>query len=316
MNAKVNDPSFKIKVGLSGHVCMYLQKVLKRDEKGSPIELSSPDKVADFRNLITNRGLDKFGDEGNIGDVCFVGSSNTTPAVTDTSLVSVVASENVNSAVNSIVAGNYASTTRSYIFPEGEAEGNLQEIGFGDGTVGAQDLFSRALIKDEFGDPTTLTVLSNEVLTVTWELRIRIPTGDANLTVGGYSITLRPAANGTYGNVVSGNLGWRTDAFNSTSGRHYLYSGALGTEDVLPSTAVYYSNSVPWTLGSYTPGSYTRQATQVVPIDSGLAVIQCGAFMWGPVCYQYQISPTVDKTGGDKEITLTIETSWARDGEL
>ena len=60
------------------------------------------------------------------------------------------------------------------------AAGNLSEVGVG-WTGGA--CFSRALIVDGVGTPTTITVLGDEILDVTYEFRRSWPTGDGTATL-------------------------------------------------------------------------------------------------------------------------------------
>ncbi len=55
-------------------------------------------------------------------------------------------------------------------FDQGAAKGNISEIGVGNNTAGNL-LWSRTLILDKNGEPTTITVLDDEYLTVIYELR-------------------------------------------------------------------------------------------------------------------------------------------------
>lgn len=146
-----------------------------------------------FHNLITNSGLNLIGRSYSTGNhslfsVCSVGSGNTTPQFTDTDLVLPVARKNINTGVDSRVfveevAGPpavpaYWRYIKTYSFLAGEATGNLSEISVGqkyqDGGTDFYVAFSRALILDGAGTPTTVTVLADEILEVTYELRCYI----------------------------------------------------------------------------------------------------------------------------------------------
>ena len=160
-------------------------------------------------NLVVNQGLDMIGSEVSGGiipfEYCQVGSGNTPPVGGDVDLDTWVAGTNTlqTAAANTnlSVVPFYRSSTLTYRFGEGVAVGNLSEVGIGHAATGAV-LFSRALIVDGLGVPTTITVLADEYLDVLWELRIYPPTvditGSFNLTILGvvtsHTYTIRPAA--------------------------------------------------------------------------------------------------------------------------
>ena len=141
------------------------------------IEATRPDGtrrvLADwFPNLILNGGLDRMGANPDYLSWCQVGSGSTAPVAAQTALVNRIAGtstqqNNVSGAQAS--APYYGWYRRTYRFAQGVAAGNLSEVGVGWATSGS--LFSRALILDGGGSPTTITVLSDEVLDVTYELR-------------------------------------------------------------------------------------------------------------------------------------------------
>ena len=108
------------------------------------------------------------------------GTGNSTPVVSQTILDN-------QTGVSSSGIETYGSTTSSpyygykiftFRFNQGIAAGNISEIGVGwSGTTPLQ-LFSRTLIKDINGDPTTITVLADETLDVIYELRLYAPETD------------------------------------------------------------------------------------------------------------------------------------------
>lgn len=142
----------------------------------------------EFDNLITNIGIDRFGVDSydsarNVGGwlipVMYVGSGNATPAVTDTAMAGQVAwTSTIQSAVGTpIITGNGGHRwVVTYRFAMGTAAGTLAEVGTGWGSPSsANSLFSRALIRDMSGNPTTLTILSDEILDVTYTITINYP---------------------------------------------------------------------------------------------------------------------------------------------
>ena len=131
--------------------------------------------VADwFCNLILDAGLNRLG-TGGIIDRISVGSGNSTPTAGQTALDTLVATTTtaVGGGVNSYdsVGNTYAFSRSTYRFATGVATGNLTEVGAG----WSGGLFSRALIKDGGGVPTTVTILSDETLDVIYELRVYVP---------------------------------------------------------------------------------------------------------------------------------------------
>lgn len=126
-----------------------------------------------FRNRITNIGLNRLATGSVFSGAC-VGIGNNPPADTDTSLQSQVASTSSRQSQTDIVGPNvapyYTAQVNTYRFSEGAAAGNLSEVGIYFQSSGT--LWSRSLILDSSGSPTTITVLPNEVLDVVYECRI------------------------------------------------------------------------------------------------------------------------------------------------
>ncbi len=225
------------------------------------IEATRPDGtrrvLADwFPNLILNGGLDRMGENADYLNWCQVGSGSTAPVATQTALVNRIAGTDVRQAnVNGAQASApyYGWYRRTFRFARGVAAGNLSEVGVGWASTGS--LFSRALILDGGGNPTTITVLSDEVLDVTYELR-RYP-GTVDLT----------------GTVVLDGVthNWVSRAAGVTDSRYWARAGIMALDwavsfngDIGPVTAQNPSGtggSLSITPLAYSSGSYTRAAT-------------------------------------------------------
>ena len=67
-------------------------------------------------------------------------------------------------------------------FDKGAAKGNISEIGVCDND-GGSPLWSRSLILDKSGNPTSITILDDEYLTVTYELRRYVSTETVTTTI-------------------------------------------------------------------------------------------------------------------------------------
>ena len=132
-------------------------------------------------NLIVNSGLDALGSSNNLFLSCSVGTSNTPVVPTQTSLINQIASTtrkqgNVQTGSVVGVGESYTYIRQTFRYNQGEATGNLNEVG-----IYSQGFFlSRALIVDPLGNPTTLTVLADEWLDVTYELRFYINHSELN----------------------------------------------------------------------------------------------------------------------------------------
>lgn len=153
-----------------------------------------------FPNLILDAGLNRIGSGGFMSH-CMVGSSSTAALVGQTALVTPVASTDtiLTESFGTELASNYCYARRTFRFAAGAAAGNLSEVGVG---WTSSACFSRALIVDGLGDPTTITVLSDEILDVTYEFRQYWPTADgsASLTVNAvsYAVVSRAAKVGDW----------------------------------------------------------------------------------------------------------------------
>lgn len=132
-------------------------------------------ETPEFHNLVLDSGLARMS-VGAWIDRCVVGSGNSEPTATQVSLDNMVASTTTVATGVSDTAGIQVTTApfywfgcRTWRFATGTATGNLSEIGLGwDGS----SLWNRALIRDNLGNPTTITVLADEYLDVFCEVRV------------------------------------------------------------------------------------------------------------------------------------------------
>ena len=292
---------------------------------GEVIELAGSRKtVAEFDNIITNQGLNELGTRtikgtSSVTYYCHVGSGNTAAAATDTGLQTFVASTNTyqSESTTAQVSASpyYISYAVTHRFGQGAAAGNLQEVGMGWAATGTV-LFSRALILDGVGAPTSITVLSDEYLDVTYEFRIYPPMGDATgtATIGGVSYDY--IARACIVNNIT-NTGWyvnRTGTGLSTTST--VYDGNIGTvlQDPSGSTSISNSGSSP----SYSNNSLQGSSISTFGLNEGnLAggVRSLKQFI-GFGVWQIQFNATVGGATIPKDATktmsFTITHSWAR----
>lgn len=145
---------------LLGFAGKYQLEVAKVDAIGLEIPGSRRVALPWFDNLITNAGLDLLGStSGDNLTYCRLGAGNTVPSNADTSLAAQVGSSSTagpGRAAGVSVGGDYVFRRRSVRFDAGSVSGvNLAEVGMGATISGP--IFSRALLKDSGGAPTTIT---------------------------------------------------------------------------------------------------------------------------------------------------------------
>lgn len=272
-----------------------------------------------FPNLITTNGSEMLGTIctgqgfGNgPANYCSVGTGNTAPALTDTALQTRLATTNTIQSQSTPVSGTGGPTywggqLIQYSFAAGVATGNLSEVGVGSASNGTS-LFSRSLILDGGGSPTTITVLSNEALYVSYQLNHYAPTADVtgNVTIAGvvYAYVLR-AAN-------AGSTNWSKN-FTNDSGMLFdseAYNGAIGALTAQPTGANSAADTI--TNNAYSAGSH--QATgaaqwglNVGNLSGGISAILLRFI--GMCQYQISFTPSIPKDSSHV-LVLNLGHSW------
>ena len=290
-----------------------------------------------FNNLVTNNGLDIMETTKTYLQSCSVGTSATTPLFTDTALGALKASTTTAQAVSYGVSGTvpyYMYVRITYRFAAGVAAGNIAEVGVG---TSATNLFSHALILNSSSSPTTITVLSDEYLDVTYELRYYMPTTDVtgafNLNGVDYTYISRAAE------VLTGELQVSTSTWKWAFLYGASYAGAsiggvcheatsttspgmlrASTSNISPITSglgvdpssqsIYCQDSN--VLSTYILGTYYRDITYTY----GLTKANIGGIrqLYGHIgfgTYQIQFTPAIPKTSSDI-FTFKIRMSWGR----
>lgn len=304
--------SHEIKCGVAG---LYMLEAVNKDT-GERRTLAPW-----FPNLITDSGLNRLGTGGVLSN-CSVGSGSATPTVSDVTLQSVVAT------TTSLLVGDtpgaqasapyYGYVRKTFRFGEGVAAGNLSEVGIG----WAGGLFSRSLIKDGLGNPTTVTVLSNEYLDVTYEIRCYPPTTDISFQVvsaegathdcvvranivnqGSFWPGANPLIGGEIGFTLAVTAHPNAQISNGTLGS--LTSGPTGVTDS-------YLISNPTSL-PYVDNSLEREGVYPVPLASGNFAGGISVFTtrWALGAFQYSFNPPIMKDN-TKTLELRAKISWAR----
>lgn len=319
---------------LAGEFTLY---ILKADANGKPIE-DSCRQVAKFPNLILNQGLDRMATQTDYLNCAQVGTGNSTPAVGQTALDARVAGTstaaptgNASSAQGS--SPYFGTATRCWDFALGAVVGNMAEVGVGWATTA--NLFSRALIVDGGGNPTTITVLADELLRLSYTLYTYPVEADTsfNVTISGtnYTFVRRPslvnqasrwanrggAGSGSPGNIAEAR---RCGISNSTSCA-VAHSGGIGAITGEPSGTPAGQTSLSY--ATYTNGSFYVDTTAVW--GTGAANFGAGGIQslstelgysnttvtGGHGKYQYSVSPAFAKDN-TKILTLVFRHTFTR----
>ncbi len=273
-----------------------------------------------FDNLITDVGLDYFGgmyQGGDLNPYAHVGTGTSTPAVTDTELDSWVAQTASSSTVSFTrqitTPPFYHSRLNLFRFGVGGVVGTISECGIG--TITA--LFSRSLIQDSLGAPTTLTVTAADELFLYYELRHYIDTSDFAI-----SFTANGVAQTGTGRVeeidawvmnrVVGVIGLDntpvvavvgvtalSEVTSSIAGTSSFGSGYTSYEDYVAG-----SHERNWTV-VFTSGSGTVNGFSI-RTESGMPYSVTGGGRW-----QIMFSPGIAKTSL-QTLTLRGKLTWGR----
>lgn len=280
---------------------------------------NNPTKETDwFNNLVLDSGLDRLSVGSAIGLVA-VGSGNSTPVVTQTGLDNVVATTtsvfgNEVRFMNATTQPYYFGARRTYRFGEGAAAGNLTEVGIG---WNADSMFNRTLIKDSQGNPTTLTILSDEFLDVIVEIR-HYPqesfTGSFNLIDKLGNVVSNHTLNGVC-IITSGNFTLGKVEAGDGSRRIYIYNGVANLDSVTSSPSGNSDYSGDRVVTYPTPRSmnavYTLSlVTANFDITSFSIGVKAFARNSDPL-YKFQIDPPIPKNN-TQVMTISFTISWDR----
>lgn len=303
-------------VGIAGEV----RCVIKRED-GSVKEDTGFQK-----NLILNQGLDFFGGQkgATMFEGCAIGSGNSNPLITQTQLDSFLT---IATGVEHSSKYDYAPDSSNlyktnkvfkYTF-SGLSNVNIGEVGLvSQGTTSANYyLCTRALLKDISGSPTTITILSGEVLEVYYKLWNVITTLDTTTTVnmlngkGGsvpYNVVFRPSLVGTsfLGQYLGTALALSGDSLRPSASELASITSELGGTT---------SGGVNTLLESYLSGSYKRVATMYVSVSGANYNIRSmtvarwflSQLRFGSVVGDNPIPKTNLQT-----LSIPIEFSWGR----
>lgn len=282
-------------------------------------------KTGKFQNLITNNGLNAIGSgAANVfGYAISVGTGTTPPTNSDTQLdsflaYSFTAGPNGANSSNQTSAPYFAEYSVEKEFAPGQATGNISEVGFHHSTSGASNgtnLYSRSLVKDGAGNPTTITVLADETLRVTYFHRMYPPvndvTGTFDLNGTTHSYTLRAANVTSAGSWSATSVRAQLVGTTSPSTEIQFYGGSIG--DVTSQPSGFLDDSSTSENDAYVTDSFERVGYVVASLPDAVDVdITAIRFTWNMLAtFQMGVSPPLRKTDME-ELKIGIKLTWAR----
>lgn len=281
-----------------------------------------------INNLITDYGLNFILASNNMtmitnaGTHLAVGTSSSTPLVTDVSLGAQlgarITAASFGASINSGPPLYYTSTIKTHTFAQGAIVGNIAEVGLFSSATG-NTAATRALVRDSNGTPTTFTVLAGETLTVTYELRFYPNLTDTSGTFLIGSTTYNYTQRSKY---ITGNNGGGIDisarghSSNNTAAGLFA-SQALPTIGISPSGTRFQCES--FSYATYTNNSFTLVETvtwgpTAGNVPGGVGFCEYGGFSFATSNNQgffMTISPVINKTNL-QTLTLTFSITYGR----
>lgn len=269
-----------------------------------------------FDNIILDSGLNRWGTATIISGAA-IGTGTSTPASTDTGLqtqTTYTTTAGTGAGISAGIATNY-NNTRTFVYRTtlGALNGNYTEVGVG--WASGSNMFSRALILDGGGTPTTLSVSSSEQLDIAYQLSVYPPivdTGPTTITISGvdYDVTGRAASVTNTGRWSVSNSVWQADS----GGVGTVYTGTLGAITATPGgSANGAGDGQSYTNNAYSASS--NQATSYIsyPLTSGniSGGIKTSIITWGSAWFQYEFDPVIPKDN-TKTLVLNYSVNWAR----
>lgn len=268
--------------------------ILRRVKKDSGLVVE--ERV--INNVITNGYFDQMLQGRAFPKGFVVGAGTSTPLITDTSLQSYIGGgaspQEYYTTINSTVFPRYIRRGFRVRSAEGATAGNISEVGiyfgggFGDlGPAPERPLASRARIVDELGNPTTITVASDEFLDLIFEWTYYAMdglTGTMTINLLGtptdFDYEVRPVCMNAPSCWARFTAGWPNNALsaipyatNSNLGSCRVSSSSTFEDPSSASNPAQSTDGNNWfsglNSGPYTPGSRTRLFTLTLPLNSG-----------------------------------------------
>jgi len=300
-------------VGMSGRY-----QLIVRDSSGA-----EKSRTPWFDNIILDSGLNRMGTGAAILGAA-IGTGTSTPVSTQTGLDTqshYTTTPGTGNGANSVAGSSPYNNTGTYVFRTtlGSLNGNYTEVGVG---WASGSMFSRALILDGGGSPTSISVSSAEQLDIVYQLSIYPPLVDTSTIVNisgvDYTITGRAASVNATGSTIGWTpITWSAQAV-TTNGQAQAFNGTIGAITSTPSGSTGTAPTVA-VVGSYSNNSLNRTGRVTHSLTQGNVAggIKSSTIAWGAsgsvamAGFQYEFNPVLPKDG-TKTLTLDYTLTWAR----
>lgn len=309
-------------VGMEGYYTMRARRSSGRVTRERTFKVSR--ETGPFHNLITNIGMNRFGSEtaGNIINRCLVGTGTAAPSFADVGLANFLASVQPAGTTTTDTGASGAPdyfSWRTYTWTSAVgALGNniLTEIAVAPGNTNT-DIFSRELIRDSVGNPTSFPISSDEQLEVTYELRLYVPQQDVIGTALVGSVTHDTTVRARKATTAINGWSMATGGLNPVTGQNAtvdatLYTvGIAGIEANEPNGSARNGQADSIATAAYGTGNFYRDHSQSFGPTKGIGSNKSVTFSTNSTKFQVEYTPAIEKTG-TQTLILHHRVSWAR----
>ena len=226
-------------------------------------------------------------------------------------------SANTAGAANAVVDGSLlkANISFTFTFALGQISGNISELGInfaGTATASNTLIHSRALVVDNLGNPTTISVSTEEQLIITYTLKMETPVADVVTTVPMLINGVPTDVEVTQRWAFLRQLQVYTDSrFHDAAASFSVYNGALngisanpaGTSASISSGGLSFSYNVSsgktttYSL-SITQGNLSGGISALIPVTNNSVV-------------KFGFNPPIPKTA-DRTLSITVRQTFGR----
>jgi len=215
-------------------------------------------------NRILNSGKDVMGTQANWLTHCQVGTDATTPAVGQSALLAfLVATSTIEETITGAqgTIPYYMYKRVRYRFAQGDAAGNLNEVGTGyTATPTGTPLICRHRTRNSTGVYATITVASDEYLDVSYELRYYPPLNDVvedtpTLILNGVGYDTVTRASQVTSNIAT-RIGTKMGVYVTATGDWNAWDGEIGAITGTPVGNSASCDNTNHTNGTYNNGTY------------------------------------------------------------
>lgn len=282
-----------------------------------------------FDNLITDKGMDLLGHGLGYLTYCHVGVGATAPDFTDTQLASRLAYTATTYQSDSMAGSTeeemrtaptvWGSRTRYFQFAQGAVVGNITEIGVSTWSAAGPEypLFSRTLIKDSGGNPTSVTVLASEYLYVAYTLTVYLDGNDVSGTfvfdgnTYNYTSGLRNTSGYTGAATIASFIGSSMSTANTQAQRGGIRIASAPLVGGRTSTTSMGFGGTSLSSTPYVPGSFVWEYKISAPPTIANGRWYGVLYDVGWMNYRIEFPDNLTKTS-DYTWTLAVRQSWSR----